>query len=81
MFDYVTPSINKGLITISIPNNKEKELRTVVNTGNLPLDWSTLTKEDLLIAMSHFIIEEERNSELFHKFNENIKSYIKHYEN
>lgn len=81
MYDYVTPSTNKGVITITIPNNKETELRTVVNTGNLPLDWSTLTKEDLLIAMSHFIIEEECNSELFHKFNENIKSYIKHYEN
>lgn len=81
MYDYVTPSEqNNGIIKVSIPKNKVNTLDLEVNAQVLPFDWGSLTKEDILIAMAKFIIEEKKDSILFSEFNNSILKCIKHYD-
>lgn len=93
MYDYVTPTSNtqvncdekmnsrfNGIYNVSIPKNKEKELHIEVNAKSLPSDWASLTKEDILIGVGRYFIEELGNSTLFNKFNNNFISHIKHYD-
>lgn len=82
MFDYVTPvsDIDKCVINVTIPKNKVRQLNLDINTQALPWDWATLTKEDIIIAVSKYLIEDRKDSILFNDFNKKFINYVKHYD-
>lgn len=72
-FDYMT-SNETGILSVSIPNNSEG-LCIEVNPTKLPDNWNTLRKEEILIAMGKFLMEEIGDANIFNKFNQAFASY------
>lgn len=74
-------STDDVVIDVSIPKNEDKKLRIEVNARNLPPNFPNLTKEDILLGVSKFLIEGVEDPLLFEKWNSNIKKYLVRYDN
>lgn len=71
-FDFET--VGKGLFDVTIPNN-ENLPNIKLNSKMLPDNFSTLTKEDILLSFAKFLIEDIQDKEIFNKFNQSFAGH------